>query len=471
MVFSSNLFLFAFLPVCLLCYFLIWKRMRNLVLFVASLFFYLWGAGQNVLLLICSTAANYFFGVLIGSEKYKRRDWLLASGIFFNLSLLFYFKYFNFIHEQMALLLGLFHIQLGRAEPIPLPIGISFFTFMAISYLVEIYRNEQTPLRSVIDFGSYLSMFPHLVAGPIVRFSAISKEILKREVTVDYFFEGVWRFSLGLGMKVLLANPIGAVADKIFKLPFNELATPVAWFGAFCYTLQIYFDFAGYSSMAIGLALLFGFHFPENFDQPYRSRTVTEFWRRWHMTLATWFRDFLYIPMGGNRAGSLRTYANLFIVFFLCGLWHGASWTFVVWGLYHGILLVMERILNGRFNIAYSGIAGTMITFILVMIGWVFFRTESIAAAWQYILAMFALNTLRDASQAFTLPYFLQKDVLLCLFLGVVFALAPFERLKQFNLSPGCEAAVKGSVSLLIVAYSAIVLSVSGFNPFIYFRF
>ncbi len=470
MVFSSNLFLFAFLPLCLLVYNLLPRSVRNLFLFVASTFFYMWGSGSVVVILLLSIVVNHFIARSMVWQDYRFAKPLLAAAVVFNLSFLLYYKYFNFFYGQSSRFLNLIGITPGEPTKILLPIGISFFTFQAIAYVVEVYRREQQPASRLIDFGMFLSFFPQLIAGPIVRYSDISRQIRKRYVSLDLFFQGVWRFTLGLGKKVVLANNLGLVADQIFKLGQGNLTPALAWLGIICYTFQIYYDFSGYSDMAIGMGRMFGFHFPENFDQPYRSQNITEFWRRWHMTLSSWFRDFLYIPLGGNRRGAFRTYANLSMVFLLCGLWHGAAWNFVIWGAFHGLLLTVERVMRNRSAFRIQGIHGIIWTNFFVLIGWVLFRAESLAQAWSYLKAMFGLHQ-ATAFQPFGLRFYLHNDVILFLILAFFFALFPFEKVRVQAVPPALVAGFRGVAASVLMFYSASVLSTTGFNPFIYFRF
>jgi alginate O-acetyltransferase complex protein AlgI len=348
-----------------------------------------------------------------------------------------------------------------------LPAGISFYTFMSISYLIEVFR-KQTKADNIIEYGTYLSLFPHLIAGPIVRYSELKEEIKKRKPSIDMFFEGIWRFSLGLGKKVLIANSLGEVADKIFSLPSNQLTTPLAWIGTICYAFQIYFDFSGYSDMAIGLARFFGFHFPENFNQPYRATSITDFWRRWHMTLSRWFRDFVYIPLGGNRLGIFKMYRNLVIVFLLTGFWHGASWTFVIWGMYHGLLLVVEKVLKTKFNFEFKGVICTIITFVFVLISWVFFRSLSFTQAIHYIMKMFTFDL--NIQQNRNVFYYIDSSTIFYLVLAFCFSFIPFDKLMKTNKT-NAMVLTKGIISLILIMYCASVLSKAAFNPFIYFRF
>jgi alginate O-acetyltransferase complex protein AlgI len=351
MLFTEPVFWFLFLPLLLSLHFLVVRPQRNLLLLLASLLFYAWGERSFVFVMLASIAFNYVVGLWIDTRRGVRsreRRWPLAVGVAGNLLLLAAYKYANVLADQLSAVfvaLGLPGLEL---EPIHLPIGISFFTFQGMSYVIDIHRGETPVQRHPLRLALYISMFPQLIAGPIVRYGRIATQLVERTIDRRGFADGVRRFTVGLGKKVLIANSVALPADTIFALPPDQLTTAAAWLGIVCYTLQIYFDFSGYSDMAIGLGRMFGFRFPENFNYPYVAESVTEFWRRWHMTLSNWFRDYLYLPLGGNRLGRVRLAANLFTVFFLCGLWHGASWTFVVWGLYHGVLLSLERRRVGR---------------------------------------------------------------------------------------------------------------------------
>jgi len=472
MVFSSNIFLFAFLPLALVGYFAIDRGIKrttfsNLYLLAISAFFYLWGSGSYLSVLLVSITVNYFIGKL--TYRYVKK-YILAIGVAFNVSILFYFKYYNFFLGSFGQLFSNLGIQLKGNEAIIFPLGISFYTFMAISYLVECYRKEKSA-GNIVDFATYLSMFPYIAAGPIVRFSEIGSYIKDRTINNGMFFEGIWRFSIGLAKKVVIANNLGAVSDKIFGLSAGELTTPLAWLGAICYTFQIYYDFSGYTDMAIGIGKFFGFNLPENFNQPYRSKNITEFWRRWHMTLSRWLRDFLYIPLGGNRKGTARTYFNLLVVFLLCGLWHGAAWTFVIWGVYHGVLLVIERVLKHKFSFEAKGVTGNAVAFVLVMVGWVFFRSTSIAGAIDYIATMFSLSFETASYQYFAIGYYLESSTIFYLALASLFAFFSFKPLKERFSVSAYTLLSRGFASLILLTYSAAVLSKAAFNPFIYFRF
>lgn len=393
MVFSSATFLFFFLPCVLGLYYLAPKRARNALLLFASLVFYAWGEPVYVFLMLGSIAVNWVIGLAM--TRWMETPWekrALALGIVFDLAVLVYFKYAGF------LVAGLFSHVPGFAalatdfKPPRLPIGISFFTFHAMSYLVDIHRRQARALRNPLDMGLYITMFPQLIAGPIIRFHDVADQIRKRFNTLPRFASGVERFTYGLGKKMLIANPMGAVADWAFNMNPEYLHTGDAWVGIACYALQIYFDFAGYSDMAIGLGRMLGFEFLENFNYPYVAQTVQEFWRRWHLSLSAWFRDYLYIPLGGNRKGGLRTGFNLFAVFILCGFWHGAGWAFLFWGFWHGLFLVLERGRWGRLLARAPTLLRWSYTMAVVLIGWVFFRADNFPHAWAYLGAMSGLH-------------------------------------------------------------------------------
>jgi alginate O-acetyltransferase complex protein AlgI len=352
---------------------------------------------------------------------------------------------------------------------IDLPIGISFFTFQAVSYLVDSYQRRITPTPSLRDFAMYHSLFPQLVAGPIVRFAEVQDRITARPLREAEICSGLFRFCAGLGKKMILADPAGAVADRIFALPIGELAPETAWLGALAYTLQIFYDFSGYSDMAIGLGRMLGFRFPENFDQPYRSRSITEFWRRWHMTLSRWFRDYVYVPLGGNRHAGGRTYANLFTVFVLCGLWHGAGYTFLAWGLYHGALLCLERVAGKRAGLSRHAVLANLLTLLLVVIGWVIFRASSLDQAVHFLGRMFLLT--QPDWVYFGISYYLRPDTLFYLTVGAILALTPTSMLSLPPIASARGLACRSALSLAVLGYSVLLLAANSFNPFIYFRF
>ena len=485
MVFSSIIFLFFFLPLVLSGYFLIRKDLRNLFLLAASLFFYFWGEGKYVLVMGAYMVFNYYFGLYI--EKYKERSTKAgdrkAKAIFilslcFNIGVFVFYKYFNFVVENINHLISLTGHTI-KTSRIHLPIGISFFTFQALSYVIDVYRKDVKAQRSLINFSMYKSLFPQLIAGPIVRYRDVADQVGNRIVTLDLFYSGVQRFIIGLGKKVILANTVAGVADMAFKMPRGDLSVGAAWLGAVCYSLQIYFDFSGYSDMAIGLGRMFGFHFLENFNYPYISRSVREFWRRWHISLSTWFRDYLYIPLGGNKMKPARTYLNLIIVFFLCGLWHGASWTFVIWGLWHGVFLVLERTRLRKFIEGMPKPMGYFYTSLVVLIGWVFFRSETLAVSVYYLKAMFGLGSSTGVAAADLLN---TKTVIIILFalvgstpvvskLRYVLLNSAFRGKEQRGSAPAYAEVANSLILFLILAICSALLSSNTYNPFIYFRF
>jgi alginate O-acetyltransferase complex protein AlgI len=483
MVFSSPLFLFLFLPLVLLTYLLVGPRLRNTLLLVASLVFYAWGEVVLVLVMLGSILVNHALAVWIQARRGSASA-RIAVGIAVaaNIGCLGIFKYAGWLWDSAAGLLGALGLTpalLGARPDIELPIGISFFTFQALSAVIDVYRSEGYVHRSPLNFALYVACFPQLIAGPIVRYQDVVDQLVQRSVTLDGFAYGVRRFALGLGKKVLIANVVAVQADAIFALPAGQLGLDVAWLGVVCYALQIYFDFSGYSDMAIGLGRMFGFHYLENFTHPYAARSVTEFWRRWHISLSTWFRDYLYIPLGGNRRGRGRTYFNLVLVFFLCGLWHGAAWTFVIWGLYHGLFLVLERVGLGRWLEKRPSALRHAYLLLAVLVGWVFFRAESLAGAFGYLRAMFAPRAVSTALHPALL--FLDPATVLALLAGVIGCVPWLQRAATWRermcahadhprLDAALETAVNAAVAALLVL-SALELAAGSYNPFIYFRF
>ncbi len=474
MVFSSVTFLFFFLPPVVIAYHLAPRRVRNAWLFVASLLFYAWGAGIFVVGLVASIAANYVVGLQLerrvdaGDRPMARR--LLALGVVVNLALLAWFKYANFAISTWNGGLEAAGIPTIPWAPILLPIGISFFTFHALSYLVDIYRGVARHLVAPVDFGLYIAFFPQLIAGPIVRFHEIRDQLVDRRETVDAAAAGLYRFALGLAKKVLIADAVAPIANAVFATPTDLLSAGVAGLGIAAYTVQLYFDFSGYSDMALGLALLFGIRFPENFNRPYASRSITEFWRRWHMSLSRWFRDYLYIPLGGNRGSSLATFRNLLIVFLATGLWHGANWTFVVWGAWHGMLLLIERATGAGRGTAPRARYWQPVTILLVVAGWVLFRSPTVDYAIGYYGAF-----LRPAG---TLPpdvaIAMEPIALVALAIGVASALIPAGWVTGVQLERPAQRSNRilrlATAAVLLPAAIVIVLT-GNFSPFLYFQF
>jgi len=478
MVFSSLVFLLFFLPVVLLGNSLLTRRWQNVFLFLASLLFYAWGETVYVGVMLVSIGLNYIFGRCIGRAVGSRAAfWAVTGGIAANLMLLGYFKYSLFLANALAPILPIIGLQPMQLEPVHLPIGISFFTFQAISYLVDVYRREVPVQKNCLDLGLYISLFPQLIAGPIIRYHDVALALRQRQVNAADFSYGVGRFVQGLAKKILIANVVAGVADPIFELQNGQLTTPLAWLGIVGYTLQIYYDFSGYSDMAIGLGRMFGFHYLENFEHPYIAQSVREFWQRWHISLSNWFRDYLYIPLGGNRKGPKRTYANLFTVFLLCGLWHGASWNFVLWGALHGVFLVIERAGFGGYLQKCWRPLRHFYLLLFITISWVVFRSETLAGMTGFFAALFGLT---PTSGNFVPVFFLlTPEVIVSLLVGIVLAVPwPLARLKEIWLGEVDDAgnhllqhAVLVGGHTLLLLLSLMYLSVNSYNPFIYFRF
>jgi alginate O-acetyltransferase complex protein AlgI len=480
MVFSSVLFLFLFLPAVLLIHWVAPNSWRNSILLIASLCFYAWGEGIYILIMLLSIAMNYGFAMRleIGSQR-NRKPWL-GLAVAANLLLLMVFKYFSFAIDNINSLATMANMPLFTVDQIHLPIGISFFTFQAMSYVIEVYRRVSPAQTNPLNVGLYIALFPQLIAGPIVRYRDIASQLTSRIVKTSDFSRGIERFIIGLGKKVLLANPMGAVADEIFALSPDSISTSVAWAGLACYTLQIYFDFSGYSDMAIGLGRMFGFRFLENFNYPYISQSIQEFWRRWHISLSNWFRDFLYIPLGGSRLGVRRTYVNLLIVFLLCGFWHGASWNFIVWGALHGTFLVIERIGLMKWLGKVWRPVRHIYVLLVVMVSWVFFRAETLPGALNYLTAMF----LSGEGQLFEFDLFFNYERLTVFVIAVILSAPILPRVKSvaIKLNPGLSSEIISlqhwlayGIKLLtitsILFLSSIHLIAGSHNPFIYFRF
>ncbi|MCH1642338.1 MBOAT family protein [Paenibacillus timonensis] len=472
MVFSSTIFLFCFLPIVLIGYYLMKLEYRNAFLLIVSLFFYAWGEPKFVIVIILSILVNYIFGFLINICRIKYSITVsravMIIGILANCGLLFYFKYFDFFILNVNYVTGL-DLSL---ENIILPIGISFFTFQGLSYIIDIYLQKVQVQKNFLKFALFKSFFPQLIAGPIVRYVDVHDQIENRVTTVDDFAYGIRRFVMGLGKKIIIANTLGQVADSIFNLPAHQNSLDTAWIGAICYSLQIYFDFSGYSDMAIGLARMFGFKFKENFDFPYVSKTVTEFWRRWHISLSSWFRDYLYIPLGGNRKGNV--YFNLLIVFMVTGLWHGAAWNFVIWGLWHGLFLIIERVLRkSKTKFRIPQILTWLYTMLIVVVGWVLFRSPDLAYALSYLKIMFAIDSPYDVG--FTVWYYLDPMVITIILIACLASLPISKYIKNnvgaYEEHNGFSLFIQNAYVAFLLILSIMFMATSTYNPFIYFRF
>lgn len=461
MLFSSISFLFFFFPVFLFLYYLLpWK---NAVLLVASLLFYAWGEPRFVPLLLFSAALNYTAGLCIARSGANRKAWLWL-GVSANLLLLAWFKYSGFLGDAFN---TAFHARLPVPE-IVLPLGISFFTFQGISYLIDVYRGDVRAQSSFLRFATYKAMFPQLIAGPIVRYRQIAADIGERCLSNARLLAGFQLFAIGLAQKVLIANTVALPADRLFNADYNMLSAPTAWIGLLCYTLQIYYDFCGYSNMAIGIGHMTGFTYPPNFNRPYSARSVTEFWQRWHISLSSWFRDYLYIPLGGNRLGPARTYLNLALVFLLCGLWHGAAWTFVMWGFWHGALLVVERMGVKAWLDRLPWPFARAWTLFAVMLGWVWFRAADLASAAGYFAVLFG-----GAANPGAHPW--QGEIgsleLAAIVVGLALAL-PRPREGRPRLAASGDGKWRHlPLALAAVVVCACFLAGGTYNPFIYYRF
>ena len=473
MVFSSHIFIFYFLPLALLLYYASPRALKHLMLTLVSYVFYGWWNPWFTLLMLGSTVIDYACGKMItapgASPKQRKRGMLLS--VFSNLLILAFFKYTAFLAGNVSVaseMLGFGTVALPDFfYNIVLPVGISFYTFQSMSYSIDLYRGHAVPARNFIDFACYVSMFPQLVAGPIVRYGSVADQLREREHTVEGFVAGFTRFNVGFAKKIILANPMGAIADQCFGAGEGVLTAPIAWLGVMAYAFQIYYDFSAYSDMAIGLGRMFGFHFPENFDSPYKSKSITEFWRRWHISLSSFLRDYLYIPLGGNRKGEVRTYVNLMLVMLIGGFWHGAQWTFVVWGLIHGGMLALER-LTGK-NSWYARLPNPLrvaITFVIVLITWVFFRAENFEVASRYLAAMFGMGGDAPASEVLT-GYLLRPANFLYLALsaGICWGVPRSAELLE-KVTP-----LKVVIALVLFVFSIALMYTQGFNPFLYFQF
>ncbi|MCR5655431.1 MAG: MBOAT family protein [Lachnospiraceae bacterium] len=514
MVFSTVIFLCFFLPFVICVYYLTPKQGKNLFLLLSSLCFYAFGEPKYVLIMLTSIIGTYVLGFLIAgkhvtgtvtkigeetaeaakaSEPQKGSKLWLTLAVVFHLGILGTFKYAGFFAENLA------HLIPGFPIPqIALPIGISFYTFQGLSYCIDVYRDPSLKQKKILNVALYISMFPQLIAGPIVRYTDIRQDLDVRTHSADRFAKGAMRFINGLAKKAILANSMGQLADSVMGGNLQTMSASVAWLGAIAYTLQIYFDFSGYSDMAIGLGHIFGFRFPENFDHPYISKSITEFWRRWHMTLSAWFRDYVYIPLGGNRTGNV--YVNLLIVFLVTGLWHGAAWGFVLWGLWHGFFVLAERFIlrnakgkrssekepdpgeekqSGRPWAMLKGICGHVYTMFIVCLGWVLFKLVSVRDTAEYISVMFGRNA--NAFHAFDVRYFLTGRTVFLFAVAILACLPVKDLLKKLFVKKRADGNEEGmsplftsisyAAALILLALSFMFIITGTYNPFIYFRF
>jgi len=474
MVFSSSLFLLYFLPVFLIIYSLINTKYKNIFALIASIFFYSWGAPKFIFIVLASIIIDFYLVEKMNKTKPgNKKNILISLSVILNIGLLAYFKYANFFVENLNAILNNFGCTSVAWTKVALPIGISFFSFQKLTYSVDVYRKVHSPLKKISDYALYILMFPQLIAGPIVRFNEIADQIEDRKwnENIDNKLTGFFRFTLGLAKKVLIANVLGEEADKIFAMSPNEVTSGIAWLGTLAYTFQIYFDFAGYSDMAIGIGRMIGFDFPENFNNPYISRSISEFWRRWHMTLGRFMKDYLYIPLGGNRVKPVRLYFNLWFVFLVSGLWHGAAWNFVLWGAFHGIFLIADRMFLLKFYKRIGKIPSTIITFFIVIIGWVLFRSDNLTHAFGFMSKMFEFKFMATDFN-FNLKFF--TILIIAIFFSFWGSFKKIEdwQVRLFDKKQNNKTIiimVISSIIMFIISLSAITSS--GFNPFIYFRF
>ena len=458
MVFSSILFIFRFLPIAMGIYFLTPKKLKNLSLLILSLIFYSWGEPRYFLLMIASIFVDYFISINIekNNKNKKIKILLLAISIIFNVGILFFFKYINFFIENIN---SIFNMSLNNVK-ITLPLGISFYTFQTMSYTIDVFLGKVKAEKNIINFGAFVCLFPQLIAGPIVKYIDISKELKNRDINLDEIQEGIRLFILGLGSKVLIANNIGSLWNEVETMGFNNISTILAWMGIIAFSLQIYFDFNGYSLMAIGLGKILGFNFPNNFNYPYESRSITEFWRRWHITLGQWFKQYVYIPLGGNRLGRARTYFNLFIVWFLTGLWHGASYNFILWGLYFFILICIEK--NGLLNLLNKHkLISHIYTIFFILVGWVLFAVIDLNQIINFLKKMFIFNAGNEWI------YYL-RNYIITYNIAIIFSTSFLKKIyNKFVKSNIVDTIILITIFLLSIAY----LVDSSYNPFLYFRF
>ena len=470
MLFSSMTFLWLFLPFTVVVNSLLNPRYSNLFLLIMSLLFYAWGEPIYVALMLLSILINYLCGRWIDKAK-RGRGAILALDAMLNLGILGFFKYAGFFASSVNFLFG------REAIPVitlPLPIGISFFTFQALSYVIDVYRKKCSVQKNILNLALYISFFPQLIAGPIVRYSDIEKQIASRQMTTEGFSVGFRRFVYGLSKKVIISNCLAQIADKVFALSAGELTTISAWIGAISYMMQIYYDFSGYSDMAIGLGKMFGFDFLENFRYPYLSKSIHEFWQRWHISLGTWFKEYVYIPLGGNRKGKILTYINLSVVFLLTGLWHGANWTFVLWGVYHGLFQIIER-MGGAKLLKKAGVFANLYCLIVVLFGWVLFRADSVSHALAYAGYMVAPWKYGLENALHVRPLFVLNVKSMIVFVIAVLGAGPVQAISK-KVMPRVSEKWKMSVIEIpfvaaLLVYCILLLASGTYNPFIYFRF
>lgn len=462
MVFSSTVFLFLFLPITILIYYcplVKSRKVKNIFLLIVSLLFYAYGEPLFIFLMLFSIGINYFLGIGVANSKHRKKYLILAY--IYNLFMLFIFKYLTFFVSNINTI-----FKTGISINITLPIGISFFTFQMLSYVIDVYRNPKIVQKNIFNVALYISLFPQLIAGPIVRYETVADQIENRKESMKLFSNGMYRFVYGLGKKVLISNYVGMIADNIFyNISYGPISVVTAWLGAIAYTLQIYFDFSGYSDMAIGLGKMFGFEFEENFNYPYIAKSITDFWRRWHISLSTWFRDYVYIPLGGNRCSKARQTFNMFVVWLFTGMWHGANWTFIIWGLFYFVLLFIEK----RFKIDKKlGMFSRFYTLFFVIIAWVIFRSENLNILGKYLGSMFGLNSVFIDEMAMDYISFIGFIIPLAIILSTPVIKYLWNKI---NINANVKSVIKVCATLVIFVFSILACVASTYNPFIYFNF
>jgi len=469
MLFSSVTFVFMFLPIVLLLYLVAKKELHNPILLIASIIFYAWGEPKYLAIMLLTILINYVGAIVINKFVNLKKQFLFLT-IIANLGFLIYFKYFNFIITNCN---NIFHLHISALDVV-MPIGISFYTFQALSYVIDVYRNECKVQKNIYKLALYICLFPQLIAGPIVKYHDVEEQIDSREVNFDKVNLGVKRFIIGLSKKMLIANTMGAIADKIFVQDPHNFSHLTAWIGSFAYTFQLYFDFSGYSDMAIGLGLIFGFKFMENFNYPYISKSITEFWRRWHISLFTWFKQYVYISLGGNIQGLFKTCRNLGTVFLLTGIWHGAEWTFIIWGIWHGFFIILEKLLNikefdSKPHKLITNIFRHIYCILIFVIGWVIFRADNIKYAWDYLMNMFGLLHLHAEKFIFTMPYYIDRVEIITFIAAIICSVPIFNKMLEVENKIGKTLVNLWLLFLFIL--SSMTIAASTYNPFIYFRF
>ena len=481
MVFSSLIFICAFLPLFLLVYRSSAHRYKNFVALSFSVLFYSWGAPKFVFVLLISIVIDFFVSQRLSllEKSDTNRKKLFIFVLFTNLGIFLYCKYMNFFVEQVNHLLSTGGFSAVKWTYVVLPIGISFFTFQKLSYLIDVYRGRVEPSKSLLNYALYVILFPQLIAGPIIRYHDVNKQLIERDHSGDMMFSGIWRFCLGLGKKVLIADVLGEVADMAFNTNISSLPVSSAWIGAFCYSFQIYFDFSGYSDMAIGLGRMMGFRFLENFNSPYISRNFIEFWRRWHISLTNWMREYLYLPLGGNRKSKIRTYFNLWLVFVISGFWHGAAWNFIVWGCYHGFFLTLNRITRSFKMQPLPAFISIPVTFLFVTFGWIIFRANDLSHAMRYLLTLTGLG--ESTTDSMLIPgTMMDYHALIILGFAIIISFAqvfgnmgsPLKKdLREYQPKSAKMVIGQFSVCCIILFASMMSLTTSSFHPFIYFKF